>query len=109
MIRNYADHSANERTFLAWVRTVISIVGFGLAAARLSATDSQLWSEIALLVTGAIVVLIAYSRMRHLHKRIRSSETIDDAELGIDSFLVALVVALFLMLGIFAAHVGRVF
>ena len=30
MIVNYADHSANERTFLAWVRTAVAIVGFRL-------------------------------------------------------------------------------
>ena len=29
MIRNFSDHSANERTFLAWVRTAIAIMAFG--------------------------------------------------------------------------------
>jgi putative membrane protein len=29
MIRNFSDHSANERTFLAWVRTSIAVMGFG--------------------------------------------------------------------------------
>jgi len=29
MIRDYSDHSANERTFLAWVRTGIAIIAFG--------------------------------------------------------------------------------
>jgi putative membrane protein len=29
MIRGYSDHAANERTFLAWVRTGIAIVVFG--------------------------------------------------------------------------------
>jgi putative membrane protein len=29
MIRNFAEHSANERTFLAWVRTGISVIAFG--------------------------------------------------------------------------------
>ena len=29
MIRNFADHSANERTFLAWVRTAIAVMAFG--------------------------------------------------------------------------------
>ena len=29
MIRGYGDHAANERTFLAWVRTGIAIVVFG--------------------------------------------------------------------------------
>ncbi|MGB3207168.1 MAG: DUF202 domain-containing protein [Crinalium sp.] len=28
------EHQANERTFLAWLRTAISLIGFGLAIAR---------------------------------------------------------------------------
>jgi putative membrane protein len=30
MIERYTDHAANERTFLAWVRTSIAIMAFGL-------------------------------------------------------------------------------
>jgi putative membrane protein len=29
MIRSYSDHAANERTFLAWVRTAIAVIAFG--------------------------------------------------------------------------------
>ena len=29
MIRGYGDHAANERTFLAWVRTGIAVIVFG--------------------------------------------------------------------------------
>jgi len=29
MIKNYKDHAANERTFLAWVRTGVTISVFG--------------------------------------------------------------------------------
>ena len=29
MIKNFSDHSANERTFLAWVRTSIAVMAFG--------------------------------------------------------------------------------
>ena len=28
MIKNFADHAANERTFLAWVRTAIAVMAF---------------------------------------------------------------------------------
>jgi putative membrane protein len=34
MIRNFTDHSANERTFLAWVRTAIAIMAFGFLVER---------------------------------------------------------------------------
>jgi putative membrane protein len=29
MIRNFAEHAANERTFLAWIRTGIAVIAFG--------------------------------------------------------------------------------
>ena len=29
MIRDYADHAANERIFLAWLRTGMAVVAFG--------------------------------------------------------------------------------
>jgi putative membrane protein len=29
MIRGYSDHAANERTFLAWVRTGIAVIACG--------------------------------------------------------------------------------
>ena len=32
---NVRDHLANERTFLAWVRTAIALLGFGVLIAKL--------------------------------------------------------------------------
>jgi len=29
MIENFRDHSANERTYLAWIRTAVALMGFG--------------------------------------------------------------------------------
>ena len=29
MIKKYTDHAANERTYLAWIRTSIAIMAFG--------------------------------------------------------------------------------
>jgi putative membrane protein len=34
MIGDYRDHAANERTFLAWVRTGIAVIAFGLVIER---------------------------------------------------------------------------
>jgi len=34
MIERYGDHAANERTFLAWVRTAIAIMAFGFLVAK---------------------------------------------------------------------------
>ena len=34
MIERYSDHAANERTFLAWVRTAIAVMAFGFLVER---------------------------------------------------------------------------
>jgi inner membrane protein YidH len=34
MIKRYSDHAANERTFLAWVRTAIAVMAFGFLVER---------------------------------------------------------------------------
>lgn len=36
MIPRYTDHSANERTYLAWIRTAISIMAFGFLIEKFS-------------------------------------------------------------------------
>jgi putative membrane protein len=33
-IKNFRDHAANERTFLAWIRTAIAIMAFGFLVER---------------------------------------------------------------------------
>jgi putative membrane protein len=42
MIERYSDHAANERTFLAWVRTAIAIMAFGFLVEKF-----DLFAEIA--------------------------------------------------------------
>ena len=34
MIRSYTDHAANERTFLAWLRTGVAVIAFGFLVDR---------------------------------------------------------------------------
>ena len=34
-VRNWQVHMANERTFLAWIRTSIAIMAFGFVLAKL--------------------------------------------------------------------------
>ncbi len=105
MIPNYADHASNERTFLAWVRTVVAVVGFGLAAARIGPGSASLWSEALLIGTGGIVVFIAFLRMRHLRRRIDATEMTDNSAIPVDTLLLALVTAMFGLLAVFAIHV----
>ncbi|MFX0545998.1 YidH family protein [Roseovarius sp. S1116L3] len=106
MIERYSDHSANERTFLAWVRTAVAIVGFCLVVARLSAPPAPLWSEALVLLVGMLVIFLAYLRMRHIRKRIDSDTAMDDEQVPADTLLLLLTTALFILLIAFAVHVG---
>ena len=36
MIANYTNHAANERTFLAWMRTGLAVAAFGFFLAKLN-------------------------------------------------------------------------
>lgn len=106
MIINYTDHSANERTFLAWVRTAIAIVGFGMAAARLGNAQAHVWSEVLMLVSGAVVIFLAFLRMRRIRSRIAAAEALDDDTVPTDTLLLLMVAALFALLATFALHVS---
>jgi uncharacterized membrane protein YidH (DUF202 family) len=36
MIARYTDHAANERTFLAWIRTGLAVIAFGFFLVKLN-------------------------------------------------------------------------
>ena len=58
------DHLANERTFLAWVRTALGFIGLGVFVAKLVETASLL-AEVAgavLVAYGALVLIYALVR-----------------------------------------------
>jgi putative membrane protein len=48
MIERYSDHAANERTFLAWVRTAIAVMAFGFLVEKF-----DLFLEVAARSIGA--------------------------------------------------------
>lgn len=82
-----SDHLANERTFLAWIRTSIAIMGFGFVVVKFSLFIRQLsyvlgekivltgkgYSPtigIALVIIGAVMALLAFIRYRSIEKRL---------------------------------------
>ena len=88
-IRHFIDHAANERTFLAWVRTSIAIIAFGFlierfdlfldfAAGQAGNTQSIFHHSelgaiagLVLIVAGVIMVILAATRF------IRTAREID--------------------------------
>jgi len=120
MIRNFADHSANERTFLAWVRTAIAVMAFGfivekfdlflefaipsLAGRTLPLPGQRIGNiaGLALIALGVTVVIIAAARFLKTAKDIDSEEqrlgTGSRTAVALAGLLVILGSALFLYL-----------
>ena len=66
MIRNFADHSANERTFLAWSRTALALVVAGLGIIQLlppfpGVPVGRHLLGVPLIALGAVSALVAYA------------------------------------------------
>ena len=97
MIDRYSDHSANERTFLAWVRTGIATIAFGFVVEKfnlfvltLAEADSidaarraQLekfsgsfshYDGLALLLVGMAIIAVSLVRF------VRTTRLIDDQQ-----------------------------
>jgi putative membrane protein len=106
MIPRYTDHAATERTFLAWVRTTIAVVGFGFAASRLGGATPSGWADAVVLGAGALVVGLAYVRMRLIRARIDSPAEADDEGAPADAMLALLVIAFFGLLASFALRLS---
>ena len=93
MIKRYSDHAANERTFLAWVRTAIAVMAFGFVIERFDlflsiATPSAALPKIAphnqafanaaglaFVAIGVVTVVIAGFRFVTTAKAIDTDET----------------------------------
>jgi putative membrane protein len=131
MIKNFGDHAANERTFLAWVRTAIAVMTFGFVvekfdlfleltatslAARTLSMPGQKFGNVAglvLIVLGIVMVAIAAIRFLITTKNIDCEDLQHGAGSRIDVALATLLVligsALFIYLSdaIVATKSGR--
>ena len=94
MIERYSDHAANERTFLAWIRTAIAVMAFGFLverfdlflqiagqtlARRALSPGGQLAGNIAgliLIALGAAIIILALLRFRRTAREIDSPEAL---------------------------------
>jgi putative membrane protein len=124
LISRYSDHAANERTFLAWVRTGIATIAFGfviekfnlfmltIAAAtpgvgkehhllgKLSGLLGQ-YDGTVLILIGIVLIVIAAVRF------VRTSRLIDDEQTHTaGSIRTELVLSLVLVLAAIAAYVA---
>lgn len=81
------DHLANERTFLAWIRTSIGLMAFGFAVAKFTLFVKQLSYSIdhppiasrgfsssfgiLLVAIGALLGILAFLRYRYVEKQLQ--------------------------------------
>lgn len=106
-ISNPSDHLANERTFLAWIRTSIAIMGFGFVVVKFALFVKQISlalnkrdavlpgggysSQIGILLVAVGVIMALYSYLRY---RITEKQLLNKA------YKPSLVPALLLTIGI---------
>ena len=120
MIKRYSDHAANERTFLAWVRTAIAVMAFGFLIERFdlflryavpASADAPLLMRsqgfanvagLAFLALGIAMIAIAAWRFFATAKQIDSEDEVkgpgERFDLALAGLLVLLGCALFLYL-----------
>jgi len=103
------DHLANERTFLAWVRTSVAIVVFGFAIGRFAIAMRQLtefqsrssrttgfsvWMGMSAILAG--VVMVGAGLMRYRKTRAQ----LDEGKFEPAGFIVDLVTILTMLFGL---------
>lgn len=110
------EHMSNERTFLSWIRTGIGIMVFGFVIVKFSLFVNQLpatffkdstipkngftiFIGIALVLTGAITILLSYWKYKQTHELLQKGEYLYSTML-----LTILTVVIFLMSIIIIAY-----
>jgi putative membrane protein len=122
MIRNFGDHSANERTFLAWVRTSIAVIAFGFLVERFdlflefvapaaiknkTAVPSGEFGHVAglvLIVLGIFMILVAAARFARNAREIDAEKIFPGTGSRVDLALAALLVLLAAALLFYLSH-----
>jgi inner membrane protein YidH len=121
MIKHYTDHAANERTFLAWVRTAIAVMAFGFLVERFDLFMSAIASSSSRAVTfrtpqfanaaalvfillGVAMIAIATIRFFRIAREIDREDVVHRAGSLFDLVLAALLLLLGLSLFLYLSR-----
>ena len=112
MIEHFSDHAANERTFLAWVRTAIAVMAFGFLVekfdlfleitskslgGRTPSASGQLVGNVTgllLILLGGAMMVLAAIRFRRTARDIDSKDLRPGTGARMDIALAGLLVLL---------------
>ena len=112
--QSVSDHLANERTFLAWVRTSVGIMAFGFVVVKFTLFIKQIglllgkevvihqhgysaFIGILLVAAGALTTLLSYIRYARIKKQIDSNSFKSSSMLTILLTLLILVISISLV------------
>ncbi len=118
-IRNRRVHMANERTFLAWIRTSIAIMAFGFVIERFALFVGQLSLlsgrethaaqrslstafGIALVAAGAVMGVLSFVRYKKVERQIDRDAY--EPSLTLDVMLALAILAIGIFLVIYLIH-----
>lgn len=123
MIPHFTDYAANERTYLAWVRTAIAIMAFGFLVERFDLFLSYLGrangapvtmaahhlhgaqiAGLALIGLAILIIIGATVRFIHHRKTIGCDQRVDYGTMLGDSVLAILLVLFAAFLVIYVIH-----
>jgi len=125
MIQGYADHAANERTFLAWVRTGVAVIAFGFviekfniflltlaAAAGDAAQRAQFqrlagsvgrYEGLAFMFGGIAIIALATTRFVRTTRLIDAEATYSARDITTELLVSAALIVLVAVYGIYLA------
>jgi putative membrane protein len=117
MITRYTDHAANERTFLAWIRTGLAVIAFGFFLAKLNvffgaaagglphpvaesafAAGAARYAGLAMVVTGIAIIGRSSAGLERTRRAIDRDEVVQMPRSRVESLLsvgLAIAVAIF--------------
>lgn len=99
---------ANERTYLAWMRTCLGLVAGGLALMQFLRLDGSrlvgLILGLLLMVAGGMIAIMAYTRYRRIDEAMHTGRPLPVSHLP--AALVLLVVAVVLLAAVLVAWLG---
>ncbi|WP_349428104.1 DUF202 domain-containing protein [Microbacterium sp. LWS13-1.2] len=76
---------ANERTFLAWIRTALALVAGGVALELLGLelhAGLRLAASLVLVIVGVLVPALAWLNWTHTERALRRAEPLPASQLG---------------------------